>query len=75
MDDLERSIKLGLHVTKNPMLINKTWDDFINAAHGKKIIFYGVTATLQFFWIRCSDEFNIAAAIDGDLTKQGLPLN
>lgn len=74
MDLLDRSIELGLHLTKNPKIFGKTWEDFFYSASERKIIFYGITDNLEFMWMRADKELKIIAAVDNDPSKQGLKL-
>ena len=74
MDLISNYISNGLHVTKNPHLLEKSWKDFEIAVQNKKIILYGISEFVNFLWIRCNFKFEILAAIDNDVNKQDRPL-
>ena len=75
MDQIEYSISIGRHITKNPVIINKTWKDFYNAAKSKKVILYGISEIFNLLWLRCNGSISIVAAVDNDNGKQNLPLH
>ena len=54
--------------------MHKTWEDFKVICRNKKLILYGLGSLLNYLFIRCDEEIPIIAAIDNDVTKQGLKL-
>ena len=78
MDQIDYSVSLGRHITKNKKILNKSWRDFFCAIKNKKIILYGINEILNLLWIRAKDfseKILITAAIDNDIGKKNLPLN
>ena len=69
-DSVDSAILKNMHVTKNPEIIGKDWNDFEAAAKDKKLILYGLNGLLNFLWMRCDKKFPIIAAIDNDPEKQ-----
>ena len=70
MDKIDIAIEDGRHITKNSKIVNKTWNDFFNAAQEKKVILYGITDLVNFLWIRGNKNISIVAAIDNSIKKQ-----
>ena len=64
-----------MNVENIPEIMNKTWKDFKFVCKSKKLILYGLGSLLNYLFIRCEEELNIVAAIDNDITKQGLKLS
>ena len=75
MDQIDYSISIGRHITKNPKILEKTWEDFCNAAKDRKVILYGISEIFNFLWLRCDKPISIVAAIDNDSGKQNLALS
>ena len=74
MDQIDYSISINRHITKNPRLIKNTWEDFYNVAQNRKVILYGISEIFNFLWLRCDTAISIVAAIDNDSGKQNLSL-
>ena len=70
MSQVDNYILKNLHVTKNPIFLEKTWEDFEIACQNKKLILYGISSLTNFIWIRCNNKFVISAAIDNNSSKQ-----
>ena len=64
-----------MNVENIPEIMNKTWEDFKFACKSRKLILYGLGSLLNYLFIRCEEELDIIAAIDNDLTKQGLKIS
>lgn len=75
MDVIDRAIETKGYLTDNPIINNKTWNDFSNAIVNKKLILYGITQMTNYLWLRCADEIEICGAIDNDSEKQNCTLN
>lgn len=75
MDQIDYSISIGRHITKNPKINGKTWNDFCDIARSRKIVLYGISEIFNFLWLRCDKQISIVAAIDNDSGKKDLPLS
>lgn len=75
MDSIEDAIKLGKHLTENPILKKNTWKDFEDIIQKKKLILYGVTNAANILWLRLKINPCILAAIDNNSQKCGHLLN
>ena len=75
MDQIDYSISINRHITKNPRLIKNTWEDLYNVAQNRKVILYGISEIFNFLWLRSNKPISIVAAIDNDNGKQNLTLS
>ena len=75
MDNIDRAIETKGYITKNSMILGKTWADFSQEVRGKKLILYGITQMTNYMWQRCTEDISIVAAVDNDSEKQNCSLS
>lgn len=71
MDLICNAIKNRRHVTKNEKLDGQTWEQFYEAAEGKRLYLYGAGAAAGYLMRTCHALPDICGIVDSDVTKQG----
>lgn len=71
MDVIDRAIENKYHIAKNKALNSQTWQDFEASYEGKKVFYFGVANSAEYFFKTYGDDITLEGIIDNDTTKQG----